>query len=803
MDKMKDSTILNLEQGNLKSVEDNENDLQFLLAIIFKNWYWFVLALLLAHLVVRFHIRHTMPVYRTSSTILINETDDRPLLDNSELLKGLGLPGGMKNLQNQIMILRSSALTEETLSELPFETEYYTKGLRNRVPVYPAIPVKVSSKYEIPLPRDTEFEIKYLGNNRFNLKSDAEFYPLDITSAFGDTITISEGKIVVDCRNEEWFSTRDDQTLYFIVHSRINLINNYTRRINVELISKEGSVLRLSLNGANRIKDMDFINKHLQKFQALSLNKKNLEADRRLGFIEDQLIGISDSLSLTENRLQQFRSSHRVMDLSAQGQVIIEQVTALENERARLNLEANYYDYLADYLAKEASGEIPIIPITMGITDPGLTRLVEELAELQGQMSARGAGAMNPLQRNLEQRVRTTKEALRETLNGLRRANTLARSENQDQINRANYTASSLPVTERQLLGIERKFRLNDELYTFLLETRAELEMQKASNRADSEIIDHADARFSQKISPNPIKLNLIALIGAFGLTFLIMYLRMLYSKKLLEEDINKITDLPIIGRIPHSPDSGNTIVLSDSSSTIAESFRILRSRMQFLTKESPNPVILVTSAMPGDGKTFTAINLASAYSLLGKRTILLGFDLRKPKIFQDFDLGNEVGISTWLIGKDKLHEIIQKTKFENLSIISAGPVPPNPSELTALNKTEELISLLRKDFDYIIIDSSPIGVVSDTYHLASLSDSCLLVVKPRKTLKDMFINTLNEMRINSTKSIGLVINDIQSDSRYYGYGEKYGYTNDKKKSRRKVQKKFRLKKNNYNILLM
>ncbi len=789
---MKDSTILNLDQGNVKAFEENENDLQFIISFIVKNWYWFVLAVIVSVFAVRFHIKHTMPIYRTSATILIDETEDRPLLDNSELLQGLGLPGGMKNLQNQIMILRSSALTEETLSELPFETEFYTKGFRNNVPVYPSIPVRVSSDSEIPLPRDTEYTIKYLGNNRFNLISDADYYPLDITSAFGDTIALSDGKIVVECRNEDWFRTREDQSLYFTIHSRINLINNYTRRINVELLSKEGSVLRLSMNGTNRIKDMDFINKHLQKFQALSLNKKNLEADRRLSFIENQLIGISDSLSITENRLQQFRSSHRVMDLSAQGQALIEQVTDLENKRASLNLEANYYDYLADYLAKDASGEIPKIPITMGITDPGLTRLVEELAELQGQMSARGGGTMNPLQRNLEQKVRTTKEALRETLNGLRRANTLARSENQEQINRANYTASSLPITERQLLGIERKFRLNDELYTFLLETRAELEMQKASNRADSEIIDPADARFSQKISPNPIKLNLIALVGALGLTFLILYMRMLYSKKLTEEDINKVSFLPVVGRIPHSQDSSNTIVLSDPSSTIAESFRILRSRMQFLTKDSTNPVILVTSAMPEDGKTFTAINLASAYSLLGKRTILLGFDLRKPKIYQDFDLTNEKGISTWLIGKDKLHEIVQKTSHENLSVISAGPIPPNPSELTALNKTAELINLLKEEYDDIIIDSSPIGVVSDTLHLASLSDSCLLVVRPRRTLKNLFVNTLNEIKINSTKGVGLVVNDIQSDSRYYGYGEKYGYTNDKKKSRKKIPGKIK-----------
>ncbi|HBE40468.1 MAG TPA: hypothetical protein DDW27_04570 [Bacteroidales bacterium] len=318
--------------------------------------------------------------------------------------------------------------------------------------------------------------------------------------------------------------------------------------------------------------------------------------------------------------------------------------------------------------------------------------------------------------------------------------------------------------------------------------------MQKASNNADSEIIDPADARFSTKISPNPVKLNLIALIAALGFTFMILYLRLLYSKTLKEEEISKITDLPVIGKIPHSTFNKNTIVLDETSSTIAESFRILRSRIQFLTKESISPVILVTSAMPGDGKTFTAINLASAYSLLGKRTILLGFDLRKPKIFGDFELSNEKGISTWLIGKDKLPEIVQKTKFENLSIISAGPVPPNPSELTALGKTTELITLLKENYDYIVIDSSPIGIVSDTLHLASLSDACLLVIRPGKSLKDMFINTISEIRTNGTKGVGLVINDIQSDSKYYGYGEKYGYTQDKNNSKRKFLKKVGLK---------
>jgi capsular exopolysaccharide synthesis family protein len=473
------------------------------------------------------------------------------------------------------------------------------------------------------------------------------------------------------------------------------------------------------------------------------------------------------------------------MDLSAQGQSLIGQVTLLENERARLDLEANYYDYLADYLTKNESGELPIVPITMGITDPGLTRLVDELAGLQGQLATRGAGEMNPLQRNLEQRVRSTKDALRETLNGLRRANSLARSENQNQINRANSQASALPITERQLLGIERKFRLNDELYTFLLETRAEQEMQRASNRSDSELIDSADARFSTLVSPNPVMINIIGLFLGIAVPLIVIYLGFMFNKKLKIEDLSNISKTPIAGNIPHKIEKTNTVVLEFPNSSISESFRLLRSRMQYFTKDAKAPVILITSTMPGDGKTFAAINLASVYSLLGKNTILVGFDLRKPKIFQDFNLDNEKGVSTWLIGEDNFQDIVQKTSFENLSIISAGPIPPNPSELTALGRSRELVKLLKEQFDIIIIDSSPIGIVSDTFHLASLADAFILVVRPGHTIRDMLERTLIEIGANGTKSVSLVINDIHSDSKHYSYGEKYGYTSEKKSKKR------------------
>jgi len=783
---MKNTDNFTLERQSKHTQEIDSLDLTVILPIVLKHWYWFVISIAFALLSSAWYIRHTMPVYRTTATILVNERDDRALVDNSDLLQGLGLPGGMKNIQNQIMLIKSRALTERTLSELPFEVEYYFKTIRNQLPVYPELPIKVVSDSAIPLPKDIEFALTFQTDSIFLLESKSEIYPLLKTASFGQNIEVQGGSFTIECRDYEWLGNNLDRKLYFKIHSRRRLTNSYGTRLNVELVSREGSVLRISLEGTNRAKDVDFLNKHIEGFQAISLDKKNAEAHRRIQFIDDQLVGISDSLSLTENRLQQFRSSNRVMDLSAQGQSIIGQVTLLENERARLNLEANYYDYLADYLEKDAAGEMPIVPVTMGISDQGLTRLVNELTELQGQLTARGAGEMNPLQRNLELRIRTSKDALKETLNGLRRANSLARSENQQQINRANAQAAALPVTERQLLGIERKFELNNELYTFLLETRAEQEMQKASNRADSEVIDPADERFSVLVSPKKAMVTLIALFLGFAIPLFTIILGNMFNKKLKDEDIRRITDYPIVGNIPHNTDKNNTVVFDNPTSSVAEAFRLLRSKIQFFTKDAKAPVILITSTLPGDGKTFAAMNLASVCSLLGKKTILIDFDLRKPRIYQDFGLQNDRGVSTWLIGKDSIPDIIQKTKYDNFSVITAGPIPPNPSELTALEKTQELLKHLKEKYDYILIDSSPIGIVSDTYYLASMSDACLVVVRPGKTIRDAFISTLSEISSAGIRGVSLVINDIQSDSKHYGYGERYGYTSDKERSKKR-----------------
>ncbi len=285
-----------------------------------------------------------------------------------------------------------------------------------------------------------------------------------------------------------------------------------------------------------------------------------------------------------------------------------------------------------------------------------------DLAEVQGQYYSKSLGDKNPMQGQLAQRLKNTKDALKETLNGVKQANELAMRENRDQIVTVNSKAAALPVTERELLGIERKFKLNDVLYTFLLEKKSEAQIQKASNTPDNEIIDPARPD-KDPVSPKTTLSYLIAIVAGFGFPFLWIMLADTFNYRVRdEEDIIKITDMPIAGHVPHSRFKSPNVVFEEPHSYVAEAFRSLRSRMQFFTKDKKSPVILITSSMPEEGKTFTAINLASVYSLMGKKTVLVGFDLRRPKIYTDFGISNDQGVSTWLIGRDNLDDVIKAT---------------------------------------------------------------------------------------------------------------------------------------------
>ena len=776
-------------KNNNKELNNNKNipalksvgvDPGLILKILTKNWYYFIISIVLALIGGRYYISHSMPVYRVYTSVLIYEDENNTGSDTDALLKGLGLPGGMKNLENQIKVLTSRELTQRAVKRLNFDIEYYFKTVRNEIPFYPEMPIQVKYIGKNPIPKNIEFGVQYLGNDDFRLY--AEAIGFDQKTSFGKPIDLAEGShITIECKDKEWFKNHPETDVNFVSHSADSMVKFFNSRLSVDLQSRSGSILEISISGVNMYRDVDFLNELTAVFQDISLEKKNIEASRRIQFIENQLVGIKDSLVITENQLTQFRSSRRVMDLSAQGQAIISQVNNLENEKARLSLEANYYEYLADYLKKDDTRELPMVPISMGIEDQGLTSLVTELADLQSQLSGQGGGEKNPLQTLLSQRFKSKKGELMETLAGLQRANQLAGRENQDRIAKVNSQASALPVTEREMLGIQRKFKLNDEMYTFLLQKMAELQMQKASNRPDNEVVDPASVMYSQMVAPNASMISFIALFLGGVIPMAFFYLTIALNNRFREEDIVNLGELPVVGNIPRIKGNPYTQIFGNPDSAIAEAYRLVRSRLQFITNETEKPVILVTSSMPGDGKTLTSINLAAVYSMLGKKTVLVGFDLRNPKFVKAFELTKECGVSTYLIGQDNLDEIIQETFHDNLSVISSGPIPPNPSELAASASAARLFEELKKRFDYIIVDSAPVGLISDTHQLIEHVDSVLMVVRVNKTIKNVINQALAETMAGNDH-VCVLINDVEFKPKKYGYGKKYGYINENKK---------------------
>ena len=305
---------------------------------------------------------------------------------------------------------------------------------------------------------------------------------------------------------------------------------------------------------------------------------------------------------------------------------------------------------------------------------------------------------------------------------------------------------------------------------------RANAQIHSASNTPDNVLVDAARSS-AEIVSPLWYIVFAFALVLALGLpTLIILLANVLQNKIATEDDLQFVDHLPITGHIPHSRLSYNTVVLTEPTSTIAESFRSLRTRLDFFTTDVSCPILVISSSMPGEGKSFASINLASAYSLAGKKTLLVGFDLRKPTVSKNFELKDDLGVTSYLIGKKKLDEVIHETDFENLYVLPSGPIPPNPGELASSAKAMEMFSILKKQFEFIIIDSAPIGVVSDIYPIAKEAETLLILVRHGHTKKNVLSATLAELQANHIQGLNLLLNDIKPKGGSYRYAYKYKY---------------------------
>lgn len=790
----------NKNNNNYRSKQENDDqsiDIKGLVFIFLNHWYLFLISVVIA-LAIGFVInRYKTKVYQTTGTILIK--DNRSSLDPTAIMTRVSY-GSSQNVENEMAILKSYSLIERVIKKMNIEVTYMSKGRVASKELYKTRPFLVEFDRTVPQAVQLVYNIRFIGDSKIELFAKSEgLRKYDFLLNQYVEMTPEEMGQKVDFHGEyrigEWidndynririipqegysYEEKNSWNISFWVNSYPSLIRQMSS-YSVSPITKESSIVSLSMKGTEKNKIVDFLNVLMDEYVSRGLEKKNLVSENTIEFIDQELTGIQQSLSEAESDLANFRSSNDVMNLDVQSNQVYSNLRNLEKERAEKAVNVKIYKRLQDYIRTQIDDpENLAAPSTMGISDPLLNRLVGELVTLSQTKATQllTQTEQHPQIVKLNEQIVTTKKTILETVNNLVQNAQMGLDEIDKRIYRAESEIKVLPEKQRQLVNYQRKFNFNDDTYKYLMQRRAEAQILRASNTPDNEIIDYARLDRTSKISPRASMNYLIAIIIGLLIPALYLFLKDFFNMSVNDrKDIEKITSYPIIGQVALSSDKDPLVVINSPKAPIAESFRSIRTNVEFLTQGKAKNTILVTGDTQGIGKTFNSINIASIYAFYGKKTVLLGFDMRKPKLFQEFGLTNNVGLSSFFSGKEPIENIIQASKIvPSLDIITSGPIPPNPAELIASEKCVELFNKLKEEYDYIIIDTPPLGLVTDAYLLMRFSDVNIFIVRQGVTNKNIFgsvIKDLEDRNIN----VSIVINGIEAAK---GYGYRYGYGN-------------------------
>lgn len=797
---------MNNQDINYEISEQNENfDIKKILFLLLKQWHWLSLFGALGLMAAFVYTKFTRPAYSVSNSILIpeksNEMDLKDLFD--------GVLQGQKNtkINNQIEIIKSSFTISQTLLNLGWRTSWYKKELFMWHGIYKQEPFEVL---------ESQTFINPAGVKIYVTPVDHDFYLVSVNGEINEQGTIreinfeSKGEFGTPFQNEHFNFTILKKTghvndtegeYYFVFNDRRQTTLAYQNRLEASLKDEKSDIVLLSIKGEEPGKESDFLNELVNVYIGLKMETQNEAQRRSLDFINAQLAGISDSLERAGTTFTEFRSKNDIIDLGAEGTLVMNSLKEIESERARSQMQLDYFRNVLSYL--ETNGDLTklVSPSVVGIEDASLNALVVKLGELfsRRQVLAFTARPNNPtlilLDKELEQARGQLNENLRNLIdNSTRSINSL--KSRQDNI---SLQLNKLPQKEQQMINIQRQFTLTDEIYTFLLQKRAETNITLASSISDVQIIEKASADTAVPIG---LSRKVILPVGfILGLAFpigLILLLNFFDNRIRTQEDIENKTQLPIVGNIIHNSDEQEMTVFLNPKSIIAESFRDLRTNLEFMLSVRQSNVISIHSVNPSEGKTFTSVNLATILAMNDKKVLVIGADMRKPKLHKIFNISNEHGLSTFLIEADIFDQVIFSSNIENLYIIPSGPIPPNPAEILSKPTMKHLIELARKQFDYILIDNAPVALVTDGFIASRMSDLNIFVLRHGVSYKHQ-IEMINQYaETKKVNNISIIVNDIKANSfgsTYYKYYQYEAYKKDYYRYDEQDGKKHRKKK--------
>ncbi|HEY8661611.1 MAG TPA: polysaccharide biosynthesis tyrosine autokinase [Hanamia sp.] len=775
-----------LQQINNTELEETEEiSMGDLFYKYFSYWPFFVILLVISMSWAWLYLRYKMPLYQSTATLLIK--DDKKGGDAPDLLQTFDMFGSKKTVENEIEILKSKTLMQEVVKNLHLYAPVTVEGRVLKQSAYLMSPIVIEAQDPDSVKLVNKIPFIYNDTKQtVNIKNKS--YPLNqwVTTPFGILEFLANKYYHHESKTDK------ENIFYFSLISVKNAANSTLGSIKIESSGKQSTVIDLSIVGEVPKRGEDILNELLSVYNQAAILDKNELAANTLKFVQDRLKYVVNELDSVEGRLQSFKANNKIIDISAQGQIFLQTVAANDQKISDINMQLAVLDQVQNYVTNK-EGKGGIVPATLGVADPVLTTLLQKLSdlELQYTQTKKIVPENNPAVIALVDGINKIKPGILENIQSQRKNLLAGRDDLAGTNSRYASMLKSIPEKERELLGISRQQAIKNNIYTFLLQKREETALSFASAVADSRIIDKAESA-NGPVSPNKSYIYLLVLVAPFAFGIAFIYIKEMLTRTVQgRSDIEKFTDVPFLGEVVYERTKSPFVIAEGKRSFIAEQFRQLRTALGYMGIDEAHKRILITSSISGEGKSFIAINLGISLALMGKKVALIELDLRKPKLSEHFKISRHAGLSNYLIGKMQPHELVKETGIDNLFLIPAGPIPPNPSELISNGKLLELLTFLEKTFDYIIIDTAPINPVTDAYIISPLADVTLFIVRHDYTPKVFLQKLTGHHKINSLKNVALIYNGVRGKGfRKYGYGYGYGYTEDPdKKSWRNIFK--------------
>ena len=793
-----------LEQGKEQEVREGLSSFDFatLYRTIVLNWYWFVLSLIIFGSLGAIYLRYTTPMYQSTAKLLIkDESGSNRRGQSLQNMSNLGIISNSTGIDNEMEILTSHSLAEDAIRDLKLYVNYSTKGRVKDVILYRNQPLNVDVDPEHLEKLNAPIDLTITKDSIFYIVSGTYYVPTNDNSNEGPysinrkitnlPATIATRAGIITISSNYGHTLKNSDVLNVSILSPRMAANKYTSELQVSQTAKSTSIAQLQLTDEVPQRSLDYLKQLAIVYNRQANEDKNTIALRTDKFINDRLSKINTELGKTEGELQNYKQKNGIVELQMNAGNSVANQNNSELKLADVETQIELFNTIAREVESSSRNLTQVIPSNVGLDDQSSTSLINKYNELvlERNRLLRSASESSPVVEPLTAQIRELNGNIRRAIAAARQNLLIQRDAVSAQVNKYNGQVAETPQQERMLTQIDRQQEVKSGLYLMLLQKREENSISLAATADQGKLID--DPQLVGKISPKSTSIMMVALLIGLVIPVLVILVLQFFRYKIEgHDDVARLTKLPIIADVAVASNKAkgkaDIVVHENQNNQMEEIFRSMRTNLQFMLKEGQK-VVLFTSSTSGEGKTFNAANLSVSFGLLGKKVILVGLDIRRPRLAELFGINDHKhGITNLLVKDNPTAEELQEQILpsgvnKNLDLLMAGPIPPNPAELIARNSLDIIINLLKEKYDYIMIDTAPVGLVTDTLQIARVVDASIYMCRADYTPKSSF-NLINALaNENKFPNMAIVLNGIDMSKRkysyYYGYGGygKYG----------------------------